>query len=399
MNILLVSTTDLLGTTGDAIRYRELSKALTDRGNRVLFIGANHATSIPSSGDDVHAYPINMNFISRLKGPTPAGILWQMLWVLFFNLKCFAIAIGILTSKKVDVCLSYSTLAVPVVYPLTHLFRLPWIHDVRGLNEVEMRELKVVKGHFLPLLLSLERFACRRADKVLVVSERMKETIIRLRAVGRSNVVVSEDGVDLSLFNPKLPRGSIRDRYDIPMRAPLILFVGVLSPREGVDRLIRAMGYIVRKRPEAKLFIVGGGSTVVDISSQLKELASELGLEKNVVFVGKIRHEEVPPFIIDSDICVAPFTSGFSPIKVYEYLACKKPVIVTGGTDIGDLLVERDAGLAVNTAKPDELASVVLNLLGDSREAQTLSKNGLDLVKRNFTWGRIAGRLTNAIKN
>lgn len=387
----------MLGTTGDAIRCRELSKALADIGNKVFFIGANHATPISSFGDDVHVCPINMNFVSRLRGPTPAGILWQMLWVLFFNLKCFAIAIGIFTSKKVDVCLSYSTLAVPVVYILTRFFRLPWIYDVQGLSEVEMRELKVVKRHFLPLLLSLERFACRCADKVLVVSERMKEAIIRLRAIGRSKVVVSENGVDLSLFKPKLPRGSVRDRYDIPMRIPLILFVGVLSPREGVDRLIRAMGYIVRKHSEAKLLIVGGGSTVVDISSQLKELASELGLEKNVVFVGRVRHEEVPPFIIDSDICVAPFTSGFSPIKVYEYLACKTPVIVTGGTDIGDLLVERDAGLAVNTAKPDELASAVLNLLEDSGRAQTLSKNGYDLVKHDFTWGRIAEKLTGMI--
>jgi glycosyltransferase involved in cell wall biosynthesis len=321
-----------------------------------------------------------------------------MLYVLFFNIKCFAITIEIHALKKIDVCISRSIHAIPTVYMISRLFRIPWIYDVGGIVEVEMRELKVIKTHFIPLLLSLERLACRCANKVLVVSEHMKEVFIRLRAIEYSKVIVSEGGVDLSLFNPKLPMGSIRARYDIPMRTPLILFVGVLSPREGVDRLIKAMRYVVRKYPDAKLFIVGGGSIMVDVSSQLKKLVSEEGLEKNVVFVGRVRHEEVPYFIIDSDVCVAPFTSGFSPIKVYEYLACGKPVIVTSGTDIGDLLVQRNAGLAVNTAKPDELASAVLNLLEDISLAQTLSKNGFDLVKHNFALEVIAQKLMSIIK-
>lgn len=398
MNILLVSTTDLLGATGDAVRYRELSRALADSKHEVFFIGAKYtASSFSRLGGNVRVYPINMNLANRLRKSDSTGVLWQILWVLLFNLKCFATTIKIVKSKKVDVCISYSTPAVPVVYAITRLLHLPWIYDVRGLAEVEMRELGVVKGHFLLPLLSLERFACRSADRILVVSERMKKSLVTLRSIDPSKIAVSEDGVDLSLFNPQLSKGSVRSKYGIPAESPVILFVGALSPREGVDRLIEAMKYVVGKYPEAKLLIVGGGAMVVDVSGQLKKLTTDLGLEKNVVFVGRVKHQEVPFFIIDSDICVAPFTGGFSPIKVYEYLACGKPVIVTGGTDIGDLLVEKNAGLAVNTAKPDELASAILSLLENSERAQMLSKNGFDLVKRDFTWTRIAGKLTNVI--
>lgn len=398
LNILLVSTTDLLGTTGDAVRYQELSRALANMKHEVFFVGVKcTASSSPDLGGNVHVYPINMSFANRLRKSDLTGVLWQMLWVLLFNLKCFATAIKIVKSKKVDVYLSYSTLAIPVIYFITRLFRLPWIYDVRGLSEVEMRELKIVKGPFLPPLIFLECFACRSADRVLVVSERMKRALVTIRSLDPSKVSVSEDGVDLSLFNPQLPRGLACGKYGIPAEGPLILFVGVLSPREGIDRLIKAMKHVVGKYPEAKLIVVGGGGTVVDISSQLKELVSDLGLEKNVIFVGKVKHQEVPSFIIDSDICVAPFTSGFSPIKVYEYLACGKPAIVTGGTDIGDLFIQKNAGLAVDTAKPDELASVILGLIENSKLAQTFSKNGSDLVKCNFTWERIAGKLTNVI--
>lgn len=398
MNILLVSTTDLLGTTGDAVRYQELSRALADMKHEVFFVGVKCTTS--SSTDlsgNVHVYPINMGFANRLRKSDLTGVLWQMLWVLLFNLKCFATAIKIVKSKKVDVCLSYSTLAVPVIYFITRLFRLPWIYDVRGLSEVEMRELKIVKGPFLPPLIFLERSACRSADRVLVVSERMKRALVTIRSLDPSKVSVSEDGVDLSLFNPQLPKGLVRSKYSIPAENPLILFVGALSPREGIDRLIKAMKHVVGKYPEAKLIVVGGGAMVVDVSSQLKKLTTDLGLEKNVVFVGRVKHQEVPFFIIDSDICVAPFTGGFSPIKVYEYLACGKPTIVTGGTDIGDLLIQKNAGLAVDTAKPGELASVILDLVEVNKRAQTLSKNGFNLAKRYFTWRRIAEKLTNVI--
>lgn len=398
LNLLIITTADLLGTGGLIVRYRELSKALGRINNNVFLIGTTYKEAhLSTLSYNVHVYPINMSIINRLKVSNHLRVLWQLIWVLIFHFECLVTTVKICSSEKIDACISFTAATDPLIYLISRLFRLFWIYDVRGLSETEMPKLKMINRFVMPLLLSLDYFCSKHADKVLVGSERMKEMIVNLRNLDPSRVNVSEDGVDLTAFNPFVSQGLVRNSYKMPEDDPTVLYVGSISMAKGIDRVIKAMPYILEECPNAKLFVVGGGSYAVDDSKVLKAMVKDLGLEKNVIFTGRVKHPA--PFIVDADVCVAPSSLYFSPIKIYEYLACARPVVVDKNVDIADLLVTNEAGAAADTTNPSELASVIVRLLKDRDFSQKISLNGHRIVVNNFTWEITAKKLMKLVES
>jgi len=399
LNLLIISTADLQGIGGLAVRYRELSKAIGRMNNKVFFISVTSKDARLSSPecDNVHLCPINMSVVDRLKTSTHVAILWQWMWALLFNLKCLMTMVKICGSKKIDACVSFTAAADPLIYFVSRLFHIFWVYDVRGLSEIELPKLKMIDKTMVPLIIRLEHFCSKRADKVLVVSEHMKEAIVNLRNLCPSKVSVSEDGVDLTAFNPIVHRGLFRSCYKIPEDDPIILYLGSVSMAKGIDRVIKAMPSVLEECPNAKLVIVGGGGYAVDDSKLLRAMVNDLGLGNNVIFTGRVEHSA--PFIMDANICVAPSSLYFSPIKVYEYLACAKPVVVDKNVDIAELLVTNEAGVIADTTDPFEFASVIVRLLRNKNFSQKISLHGYRIILDNFTWEIIAKKLIKLVES
>jgi len=109
-------------------------------------------------------------------------------------------------------------------------------------------------------------------------------------------------------------------------------FVGSFRSWQGLDTLIKAIN-IVRKQGYEKIrfILVGNG----DPLEQFKEMVKAYGLGKETIFTGRVKYEEVPILINCFDVCLAPFKKernakiGLSPLKLYEYLACGRPVITS----------------------------------------------------------------------
>jgi glycosyltransferase involved in cell wall biosynthesis len=393
LHILLLCGVDLLGIGGVIVRYRELSKALGKMGHHIFLIGPVYKSCrSPNLGDNVYVYPINMSFINNLKVRDKSGILWKALWILLFDVKCLVAVSRIFHSNRIDVCISSMPHLLP--YLISKFFQLFWIFDTRAVSELE--NVGTIPGFFIPAIVAIERFLDKRADKLLVVSDCMKKTIVKLRGINPRRIVVSEDGADMNRFNPLIPKGAC-SQYRVSESSPVVLYVGSLYMAKGIDRVIRAMPYILKKYPDAKLVIVGGGSYSLDASSELRALVRSMNLDKNVVFTGIVPN--VADYIADSNVCVCPSSLYFSPIKVYEYLACAKPVIVDKNVDIANLLLANNAGAVADTTNPLEFASVIIRLLEDKDFSQKISINGYKLVTNNFTWDIIAKKLVRLIES
>jgi glycosyltransferase involved in cell wall biosynthesis len=153
---------------------------------------------------------------------------------------------------------------------------------------------------------------------------------------------------------------------------------------------------VLRKYPNAKFVVVGGGSYAIDDSVFLKSLVYSSNLAESVIFTGRVEHPA--EFIVDADVCVAPSPLYFSPIKVYEYLACKKPVILDKNADIADLLVTKKAALLTDTTNPSELALTVIKSLQDRDSSREIASNGYEVVTNSYTWKKIAEKLTKLMK-
>lgn len=397
MNILLVTSSDLCGIGGLASRYHSLSKAIGKLGHKLFFIGVTYRPCHDLNlGRNVHVHPLDMSAIHRLKVDGSANMLWKALWASIFAAKCLRTVVKTCISERINVCMSYAQPVDALVYLLSRLFRSCWIYDSRGLCETELPKLNLVSKSLIPFILSLEIFSSRHADLVLVASEHMRKAILLFRKLEPSKVFVSRDGVDPKSFNPRVPKGIIRSSYQISKDAPVVLYVGSLSLAKGVNNIIRAVPYILKAYSDAKLVIVGGGGYAVDDSIALQSLVKEMNLEASVIFTGRVKHPA--PYIVDADVCVAPSSLYYSPIKIYEYLACAKPVVMDKGVDIAELLVTSEAGAVADTIEPSEFAGVILRLIKDQDYSQKISSNGYRITIENFTWETVAAKLIRLIE-
>ncbi|MEO8042943.1 MAG: glycosyltransferase, partial [Acidobacteriota bacterium] len=236
-------------------------------------------------------------------------------------------------------------------------------------------------------------WAAERSALHIAVSRFARQTIAYY--TGDSNKLrIVPNGVDVEVFTPR----TNGDRMD-PNQ---ILYVGFMRHVKGVDVLLKAMQRLVKRNSKLKLVLVGGGiyrhSQAQE--SDLHAMARELGIEKNVSFVGIKTPSEVASYMRQSAVLVLPSrTETFGAVLV-EALACGTPVVATtcGGTvDI----VDDSVGRLVPKENPDKLAKAIFEVVSERKRFNSDSLR--DYAIKNFSWEEIARRTIDlygeAIKN
>lgn len=281
---------------------------------------------------------------------------------------------------------------------LRHTPAVPLFFETHELFAQSYREehprMSLRKHHKLATLARREEFVYRNARGLIALTPLLIEDIRKAYGV-ETPAVVAPDGVDLRQAQAAVSFP--------PHAVPWLLYLGSLHPWKGVDTLVRAMAHI--KTP-AELHVVGGNDKRI---AELRHLAQELAVEKRVAFHGAVEPGERFDWIHRADICLLPLTETSiggrytSPLKLFEYLAAGKAVVVSDLPSMRQVLEpERDA-LLVKTGDPEAFAHAIERLLAD---AGLHSRLGAAAKARaeGFTWRRrcatirhfIAGRLGRA---
>lgn len=233
------------------------------------------------------------------------------------------------------------------------------------------------------LALRLKQWVMAQACEVTVVSRAMLPLATALRQ-GEAPVVAPM-GVDLSTRftpDPSMPR-------DIDH----MLFVGRLVEKKGIDVLLHAMPGILARRPSARLSVVGHGP----LFDPLKALASRLGLDRAVTFVGPVPSAELPDWYRRASVFVAPFraaTSGDQEglgLVLVEALGCGCPVVTTDLAAVSDVVDGMPGVVRTQAGDVSALAANLADVLENDRAAGALI-DGLDVLKDRFDWGRVSSR-------
>jgi len=204
-----------------------------------------------------------------------------------------------------------------------------------------------------------------------------------------NKTVVLPNGVDTELFrnygNTK-PQLSLEDHF-------VVGYVGVL--REWVD--FEPIYQALRELPDDIIFLVVGkeGRYQENI-----ELAKKYGIIEKVRFVGNVPYSKVPTYISAMDVGVIPFklnsiTEHALPLKLFEYMACEKPVISTPLPAVVD--IAREKVLYANTAK--EWKEKILLLYENDGLKDFLEKIGREFVEEKYDWGKIVQKLENILNS
>jgi PEP-CTERM/exosortase A-associated glycosyltransferase len=232
----------------------------------------------------------------------------------------------------------------------------------------------------------LETYAARRADGVAVIGEGLRRDLID-RGVEANKIIVSPNGVDMTLFgNPPARDGALAEALGIA-DADVIGFIGSFYDYEGLDDLIAAMSLLLARRPGAHLLLVGGGP----MESALKTQAERSPARDHIHFIGRVPHDEVSRYYSLIDVLAYPrkamrLTDLVTPLKPLEAMAQRKLV---AASDVGghrELIEDGVTGTLFPAGNPAALAATLDALFSDRAGWEQRRDAARRYVERDRNW-------------
>lgn len=240
---------------------------------------------------------------------------------------------------------------------------------------------------FQPLGKFVEGRTLRRSDKVIAVSDKMKDFLIEMGAA-REKVDVVKPGISLKKFDPAISGDRVRQQYGIKNDDVVLLFMGWLYNFSGMKEV--SLELAKANKNNLKLLIVGEG----DAYETLQRIRDDHGLQDSIILTGRRPYEEIPEYIAAADICLLPadpkekvMHDGL-PAKIYEYLAMAKPMI---STKLRGVMREfGDGNGVVYIDRPEDTINKALEMVA-AGQVEVLGAKARKFVE-SYDWAKITDR-------
>ena len=242
--------------------------------------------------------------------------------------------------------------------------------------------------------LAIEDETIQRADGIVAECPQDRVDLTTLYRADADRIAVIPCGYDKSELWP-ITKAFARRALGLPPDEPILLNVGRLTPRKGIDNLVRGLGRLARAHGVmAKLIVVGGNSDLADPTltpeiGRLRALAAEEGVERQVCFTGRRSREFLKLYYSAADIfCTTPWYEPFG-ITPLEAMACATPVI---GADVGGIRFSVANGVTGALVPPNDakaFAARAAEMLSDREQLREMGRAGLHRVQTQFTWPKV----------
>ena len=240
----------------------------------------------------------------------------------------------------------------------------------------------------LPYLKLFIPLSARRSDRIITVSHHTKSELVENLNLNDKKVSVIYYGVaqEFNLDSGFDVKNELSHKYNI--KDKYILSVAALKSHKNVLSVIKAFSVLKRKYSlEHKLVLVGQGGKQL---SEMNEVVRELSLESDVLFVGGVPNEKLPPLYCGADLFVFLSLYESFGMPLTEAMACGTPVISSNRAAMPETV--RDAGILVDPYSIDEIAFQMNRALSDKQLRKDLIEKGLKRAKI-FSWDKAAQKL------
>ncbi len=222
--------------------------------------------------------------------------------------------------------------------------------------------------------------------KFLVPSEAMKNCLPRHF---RSKTMVLPLGVDLTKF-------TVGNKNDARRELGLGdgsygMYVGRLIPSKGVQNLVRSVSILHGMLPDFHLIILGDGP----LRRDLIDLATKLGIERNVTFAGHVEHSALPTFYKAVDLLIHPSTRDLAPTVVLESLACGTPVIGSPVGYIPEVALRVGGVKLIPSPAPESIAAATKSAIESGASTREIDRKGIE----EYGWDSLAPRYLNLYRS
>ena len=250
------------------------------------------------------------------------------------------------------------------------------------------------RGHLKPILRFLESLTLPLADLVTCVSEEAERSFFGSYNEFSPSALAQKikhltiyNGIDLKKVEDVqsgIDPSAKRKELGIGRADPIILNVARLIPLKGHADLISAFGKVVKAMPDAKLIIAGWG----ELDGKLKKQTAGLGLEKNILFLG--RRDDIYEILKIADVFCLPynfkeFPGGWMSIAIMEAMAASKPIVITSVPGVERAVIDNKTGLVVPMGDAAALAGALLKLLRDPVLAREMGTSSHALAEEKFS--------------
>jgi len=310
--------------------------------------------------------------VRRVQLPVPGiGSPWHLLYELG--------SLGIdARRRRIELVHGLANLA-PLVHP--GVATVATIHDVIWINHPEATDprFRLVMRTLVPLV-------ARTASRLITISEAARGEISRALGVDSGRFDITPLGVSTpdARFAVARSAGQLDlVRRELGLReGPLVLCVAAKRAHKNLDGLIRALALLPEPRPQ---LVLPGSPTPYE--QQLRQLAAELGVAKDVLFPGWLEQDRLEALYALASCFVLPsFEEGFG-LPILEAMVRGVPVACSNCSSLPE--VAGDAALYFDPHDPGSIASAIERLLGDRELAGRLAEQGTERCKE-FTWRRTA---------
>lgn len=227
------------------------------------------------------------------------------------------------------------------------------------------------------------------ADAAAVHFTSAEEARLAAPYTGGARAVVIPNGLDIADYRSLPPRGTFRARHPEIGGRRIVLFLGRLNFKKGLDVLLPAFAALAHDRDDVHLVIAGpdGGE-----ASAVAAGIAAAGLGERVTLPGMVLGEDKRALLGDADLFVLPSRSENFGIAVVEAMASGVPVVISERVNIWREIIDNGAGLAAPVAAA-EVAAMMARILDDPGAPTRMGTAGRALVAARFQWSAIGPRL------
>ncbi|HOW60834.1 MAG TPA: glycosyltransferase family 1 protein [Candidatus Moranbacteria bacterium] len=236
----------------------------------------------------------------------------------------------------------------------------------------------------------INKLMARKADKIIAVSESLKNDVKKFLNVSDEKISVIYSGLDERFFTqPNMDENKVLGKYGINKK--YILFLGTLEPSKNISRLLEAFSIFKRKQKQKKsnkfdyqLVLAGKRGW---LSQEYQQIIKDLGLAKDVIFTGYVVGDELVPLFHGAEFFVMPsLYEGFG-MTVLEAFATQTPAIISKVASLPELA--GDASYFINPLNTEELAEAITLFAGDESLRGQYRAKGLEQAKK-YNWDKTA---------
>lgn len=375
------------------VRIEKIALALKNSGNDVLIMCANKEGR--SRVERIHGIEIQRLPFSRLK------FLNSIISSPFYlNPFWFYMAYKATKQKKIDLIIIRDLPLITIGILIKALLKPSLVLDMAedypamymgmfkkgGLSSIKTL---LLKNPFL--MRYVERLATKRVDHVFVVVEESK---LRLLESG-----VRPDKIDIVSNTPNLSSFSgVEPRPKRDLREIRMVYCGFVQRSRGLDTAIEALPAITNAGTMATLMVIGTGYYL----DTLKDKVRENSLQDSVDFKGWIDNKKIFEYIESCDVGIIPHikdshTDTTIPNKLFDFMACGKPVIVSNTNPMKRIVEEEKCGVVFESGNRTSFIDAFSRLISDVATFNEMGRNGREAVMKRYNWAMDSRTINRAL--